>query len=130
MDNLDEELKKLKNKLKEAWCKETSYYPEEWSEKNPSCGQCMITTRYLVDHFGARAFFAHVLLPDGTEAPGGHFFAKINGKRVDLTEDQFPSGKHIIECREVSPKFLLRKPDARRRYDLMTARLEGARFDS
>ena len=123
---LDKELKDLRKKLEKAWCRETSYYKDQWTPENPSCGQCMITTRYLVEHFGARAAFAKAVLPDGTEAQGGHFFAEIEGKVVDLTADQFPGGTEIIKSRNVSLGYLKRGEDGRRRYDMLTRRLNDA----
>lgn len=126
---MDDQMKALKEKLKKAWCRETSYYPDQWTPQNPSCGQCMITTRYLVEHFNAKAVFARAVLPDGTKAPGGHFYAEIGGRPVDLTADQFPEGTKIEKIRNVSAGFLKRSPAASRRYDLMTARLEDVRLD-
>lgn len=126
----EDELSAIKEILRAAWCRETSYYPDQWTPENPSCGQCMITTRYLVEHFGAKAAFADAVLPDGSEAPGGHFFAEIDDAVVDLTAGQFPEGTEIIKRRNVSLSFLKSDPDGRRRYDLLTRRMNGATLDS
>lgn len=124
---MDESVKQeIKGRLRKAWCRETSYHPGEWTPENPSRGHCGVVTAYQMEHMGAKGFFAHAVLPDGAEDPGGHFFGEIDGRREDWTEDQFPPGTVIVKCREVSLKFLLRKPDTRRRYNLMTQRLEDA----
>ena len=121
--NLDEELKDLKKRLEKAWCRETSYYKKEWTPENPSCGQCMITTRYLVEHFNARAVFADAIFPDGKKASGGHYYTEIDGNPIDLTADQFPSGTKIEKVRYVTLSHLRADAGGRLRYNLLTQRL-------
>lgn len=127
--DLDEELKDLRKRLEKAWCRETSHNKDQWTPENPSSGQCMITTRYLVENFNARAVYADAHLPDGGKAKGGHYYAEIDGNPVDLTADQFPSGTKIEKVRYVTLSHLRAETDGRHRYNLLTQRLNDVTLD-
>ncbi len=73
----------LKERIKESWDRSTCYPPmqKEWSEENPSYGQCAVTALLIQDFYGGEILYNEVndhfwnVLPDGTE--------------IDLTRQQF-----------------------------------------
>ena len=56
---------------------------ERWSAQNPTLGQCSITAFLVQDLFGGQVF--GVPLKDG----GFHCFNVVEGRRFDLTSEQF-----------------------------------------
>ena len=83
-------LDRLKKVLLKSWSKETSYFPIEWSELNPSFGQCAVTALIVNDYFGGDIVWSEALLPNGEKI--SHFFNRINDEEIDLTRSQFPKG--------------------------------------
>ncbi len=69
----------LASALLRAWSIDTS---SAWTPDNPACGQCGVTSMVVQDLFGGE------ILKTGT--PGGmHFYNRVNGVRIDLTQAQF-----------------------------------------
>ncbi len=58
-------------------------YRPEWSEENPTLGQCSITSFLVQDIYGGRVF--GVPLPEG----GVHCYNDVDGCVFDLTSEQF-----------------------------------------
>ena len=71
--------------LLKCWCKDTCAprLQDEWSEANPTLGQCSITAFLVQDIFGGIVY--------GIERPGGNFhcYNDVDGCIFDLTSEQF-----------------------------------------
>ena len=65
--------------LLQSWSLATS---SGWLAENPARGQCNVTSLLLNDLFGAEIL--KTPLPDGD-----HFYNRIGGERLDLTDGQF-----------------------------------------
>lgn len=62
-----------------AWSIETSSL---WAPDNPARGQCGVTSLVVQDLFGGEIL--------KTRTPEGmHFYNRVNGARIDLTQSQF-----------------------------------------
>jgi len=84
------QLSKLEVALKNSWSKETTSDPDNWSQNNPSWGQCAVTSLVINDYIGGEIVWTQAKLPDGTEI--SHYLNKIGNKELDLTRNQFPEG--------------------------------------
>jgi hypothetical protein len=62
-----------------SWSLETS---GQWQAGDPARGQCNVTTLLVNELFGGE-----ILKTPLTE--GDHFYNRIDGKRIDLTDSQF-----------------------------------------
>lgn len=70
---------RIREALESAWSLETAV---QWSAENPANGQCNVTAAVIHDLFGGdilRTRFPAVW----------HYYNRIDGKRVDLTDSQF-----------------------------------------
>lgn len=65
--------------LLHSWSLETS---SRWLAENPARGQCNVTSLLLNQLFGAEIL--KTPLPEGD-----HFYNRLNGERLDLTDSQF-----------------------------------------
>jgi hypothetical protein len=79
--------------LKASWCRETAYRTDRpfWSEQNITRGQCTVTAMIVNDYFGGemkRGFSKKYNL--------FHYWNIIDGKKIDLTFDQFIGDKDDI----------------------------------
>ena len=95
-------INQLFNVLLNVWCKETTY---------PSCQK-----DYDYDLFGGTI---HKLKVNGG---GTHYFNKINGHYIDLTNDQFDLYDILLEYvpNEVVPReYCEKNADTKRRYQLL-----------
>jgi len=119
---LNMDLNTLEKALQKSWSKETSYRPNEWSDVNPSFGQCAITALIVNDYFGGDIVWSEALLPSGQKI--SHFFNMINGQEVDLTRSQFPDGTIIPKGIEVKKDF------ASTRDYLMSYKEKNSRYDA
>jgi len=72
---------KILNSLKKCWSEKSS---ENWSEENPSRGQCSVTAIVIQDNFGGD--IVKTLSKEGQ----WHYYNRINGISYDFTSDQFP----------------------------------------
>lgn len=79
--------------LEEAWCKETSSDPNNWSPSNPAWGQCAVTSLIAQDYFGGEIVWTAVTLPNGHKT--SHYFNLIDGEEKDFTRKQFREGTVI-----------------------------------
>lgn len=84
-ENVPEEVLVLYRKLLSCWCRETcaARLRDDWSEENPSLGQCSISSFLVQDILGGDVL--------GVPIGGGmiHCFNEVNGVRFDLTSGQF-----------------------------------------
>lgn len=101
--------------LLRCWCAETCTprMRADWSEENPSLGQCSVTAFLAQELFGGEVY--GVPLPDG----GVHCFNLAEGRIFDLSSEQFRGEKLVYttdhpqsreECfarRERYERFLL-----------------------
>ena len=109
--------------LRKAWCRETTHpsYQKDWSEDNPSCGQCCVTALAIQDLYGGDIYSCKV----GNHS---HYVNIINERIIDKTAEQF-GGKSKIKYisgsfRRRARESLLKNKDVKHRYELLKARLE------
>ena len=109
--------------LRKAWCAATAHpsYQKDWTEDNPSYGQCCVTALVIQDLYGGDIYSCKV-------GNNRHFVNIINERIVDETADQF-GGKSKIKYIDGSFKLrtkesLLKNKDVKERYELLKARLE------
>ncbi len=84
-----EDPRQLYDALKNIWCEYTCAprLRDEWSESNPTLGQCSITAFLVQDIFGGEVY--------GVLRPGGnyHCYNVVDGVTFDLTSEQFGDEK-------------------------------------
>jgi len=113
----------LRTVIEKSWSKDTSFDPDNWSEANPSLGQCAVTALIVNDHFDGEILWAEVIQEDGQKI--SHYFNKINEKEIDLTRHQFPEGTFVpsgTEKKKDFPntrKFMLSDTNTKKRYELL-----------
>lgn len=75
----------LYDALTHVWCRETSppRMRDDWTEENPTLGQCSITAFLVQDIFGGGVY--GILRPDGNY----HCYNDVGGHVFDLTSEQF-----------------------------------------
>jgi len=112
-------------RIRDAWCKETSYYPDKWSRLNPAVGQCVVTALVLQDIMGGSIIKCYV-----GEDRLSHYYLRTEGIDLDLTFEQWldddtyrPFIEEIVG--PVSREKLLANDDTRRRYILLSERVIG-----
>jgi hypothetical protein len=70
-----------------CWSRKTS---GQWSPHNPARGQCNVTALLINELFGGEIL--KTPLPEGD-----HFYNRIEGRRVDLTESQFATPVNYLD---------------------------------
>lgn len=106
-----------------AWSIDTcsARFRPDWSEDNPTAGQCTITAAIVRDFFGGELL--GLPLNDGA---GKHSFNRINGVIIDLACEQF--GKDALldfdAAVPVDAETLLEGGDKAERCALLRSRLE------
>jgi len=112
------------DRLEELWCAETCAprMRVDWSEDNPTLGQCSITAFLVQDVFGGKVYAMT------TDNGGLHCYNKIGEVIFDLTSEQFgeKAGELVYDCsllqdRESENHFF--KEEKRERYNLLKAKL-------
>ncbi|MEM7634924.1 MAG: hypothetical protein AAF299_10215 [Pseudomonadota bacterium] len=74
---------RIRSALVKAWSLETA---KQWTPDTPAAGQCNVTTVVVHDLFGGEIL--------RTGLPGydvDHYYNRIDGTVVDLTDSQFPA---------------------------------------
>lgn len=71
---------RVRTALKRAWSLRTA---KQWTLESPESGQCNVTAAVVFDLFGGRILRTSLPSVD-------HYYNEIDGKRVDLTDAQFP----------------------------------------
>jgi hypothetical protein len=72
--------RQIRRVLRHSWSLQTS---TKWTSENPAAGQCAVTALVINDRFGGS------ILKTRT-GDLWHFYNEIDGRRVDLTAEQFP----------------------------------------
>ena len=109
--------------LRKAWCAATAHpsYQKDWTENNPSYGQCCVTALVMQDLYGGDIYSCKV-------GNNSHFVNIINERIVDKTAEQFGGGNKIKyvsgSFRKRTRTSLLKSKDVKERYELLKARLE------
>ncbi|MDE1169644.1 MAG: hypothetical protein PW734_00300 [Verrucomicrobium sp.] len=131
--------------VRQAWCRETTYYKETWTPDNPAAGHCAVTAAWVQEKLGGE--IAHVLIDD-RGFHDSHFFNILpDGRRADLTRGQFSpdvrfdpplsaSNEELLAATAAmlrqekfegsAREFILSYPATKARYDLLKARCEAA----
>jgi hypothetical protein len=105
--------------IRSAWCRETSFWPDEWSPENPAHGQCAVTALIVQDYLGGDIWRGWVEFVT-------HYRNHVLGQTVDLSMQQFPKGSTWRPDVPVNRDRLLADPDTLRRYQQLTARMREA----
>ena len=104
--------KELKKLLTLSWKKETCSkgLRNEWSEENPSLGQCAITALIVNDFFGGKIMRCMA-------SSGSHYYNMIDNELVDLTVEQFLGEiPQYEDGEERTREYLLSNEDTKNRY--------------
>ncbi len=127
---MDTVLHDFEKALQAAWSHETSYYPDAWTQAQPSWGQCAVSTLVAQDVLGGEILWSRVVLPSGETV--SHYYNKINSEVIDLTRAQFPEGTVIpagvpkSDGFATTREYMLSNTDTRRRYELLKERVMRA----
>ena len=103
------------------WCTDTCAprMRGEWTADNPTLGQCSITAFLAQDIFGGRVY--GVPLKDG----GFHCFNVVDGRRFDLTSQQFGDAKlKYDDCPEQFREIHFARQEKRERYERLREMLK------
>jgi hypothetical protein len=108
--------------LRKAWCADTAHpsYQKDWSENNPSYGQCCVTALAMQDLYGGHIYECKV--------SGKRHYVNITpeGYLHDFTAAQFGDGQLVYSDMKLRTReSLLKNKDVKARYELLKARLDG-----
>ena len=109
--------------LRKAWCAATAHpsYQKNWTEDNPSYGQCCVTALVVQELYGGDIYSCKV-------GNNSHFVNIINERIVDETAEQFGEKSKIKyvdgSFRLRTRESLLKNKDVKERYELLKARLK------
>lgn len=109
--------------IRAGWTRETSADPDEWSEVNPSRGQCDVTSLVVLEYLGGDLQLAEVYL-DGEQVEHHYWNQLSANEALDLTGQQFTEGQDLRAPKMV-PQELIRskyptaREELRRRHDLL-----------
>ena len=85
----------LEAAIRAAWALDTCDPVDDWSEANPSRGQCGSTALTIHDLLGGELLIADVLRTDGSRQ-GVHYWNLLpDGTEIDLTREQFASNEVV-----------------------------------
>jgi GNAT superfamily N-acetyltransferase len=85
-------LGELESAIRDAWGRDTSDDPDEWSDTNPARGQCAVTALLVRDLVGGEILIANVLR-DGRRVERHAWNRLPSGLSLDLTRSQFANGE-------------------------------------
>ena len=105
--------------IRAAWCRETSFWPQDWTPENPAHGQCAVTALAVQDVVGGDIWRGRVEFVT-------HYWNHIPGADIDLTREQFPESSQRFVDVPVHRDRLLADPDTLRRYQLLKSRIAEA----
>jgi len=114
-------LRELETAISEAWSRETSDDPDEWSEANRARGQCAVTALLVRELLGGDIFVANVLR-DGVRVDRHAWNRLSSGLVLDLTRGQFTQGERFGEPRVEEPVLTHRNPE---RFATLRARVRS-----
>lgn len=110
------ELQTLIKSIQNAWRKDTSFWKNKWTPRNPAMGHCSVSALLLQKHFGGAIIYSKKsrhyanILPDGTW--------------IDLTRNQFHFKKNIQFDIIKTRHELLKDRDIYKRYCIYEKRVE------
>ena len=104
--------------LLKAWSLDTAV---QWTADNPASGQCNVTAAVIHDMFGGEIL--RTRLPDVW-----HYYNRIEGVRVDLTDSQFSAPGALFAAPETYSDDVTDKASAmtnipQREYDVLSTAL-------
>ena len=108
--------------LRKAWCRETAHpsYQGDWTEDNPSYGQCCVTALVMQDLYGGDIYECKV--------QGKRHYVNITqeGYLHDFTSSQFGDMQLVYsDMKQRTRTSLLKSQSVKERYDLLKARMEA-----
>jgi hypothetical protein len=107
----------LTQRLKLAWSRDTSYWPDRWSRERPAIGQCAVTALVVQDLIGGKLIRAKLDNDDE------HYWnVSEGGEEIDLTRDQFEPGTNIRLIGVADRAELFNEPGTGPRYHLLKRR--------
>jgi hypothetical protein len=112
--------------LRDAWCRETSSDPDNWTADNPAWGQCAVTALVLQDLLGG--FLLRCVIGDYS-----HYALGVpKGGVLDATREQFAAMEQeagrVFDMTpwETRPRsYVLSRLDTEKRYGLLRNRVVG-----
>jgi hypothetical protein len=112
--------------IRASWSLETCDPTDalQWTQANPSRGQCAVTALVLHDLFGGQLLEAEVHFRDGSRQ-GFHYWNRLAGVDVDLTREQFTRHEVLQESHVIDrlPEFPWR---AQEQYLIFRERVQAA----
>lgn len=115
-------LGELEAAIRAGWGRDTSDDPDEWSEENPSRGQCAVTSLLVRELLGGDILVANVVR-DGRRVERHAWNRFGPGVSVDLTRAQFRAGEQFTEAAVEEPLLTHRHPE---RFQTLRARVLAA----
>lgn len=103
-------LREIEAAVREAWGRETSDDPDEWSPTNPARGQCAVTALVIRELLGGDILVANVLRA-GVRVDRHAWNRLPSGLTVDLTREQFLRGEQFGEPQVEEPILTHRHPE-------------------
>jgi len=106
MESVDK--KSLREAFLKSWSRETSYprTKAQWSTKNPSFGQCAVTSLVVNDLYGGKIVY---------NTDYHHYWNVLeDGTVIDLTKDQFGKNITIKPQGETTREYILSSESAAR----------------
>jgi hypothetical protein len=119
-------LAELEAIIRNAWSKDTSDDPDEWTESNSARGQCGVTAMVIYQLLGGVLVLSEVSRA-GVRVETHYWNRLPSGLELDLTREQFHQGEQFGEPRVIDPAASRApKPDSLRRVGLLSARVKEA----
>jgi hypothetical protein len=115
-------LSEIEAAIRGAWGLDTSDDPDEWSETNPSRGQCAVTALLVRELLGGDILIANVIR-DGRRVERHAWNRLASGITLDLTRDQFVAGESFTEPAAEEPLITHRTPE---RFETLKMRVLAA----
>ena len=115
-------LSDLERVIAQAWGRDTSDDPNEWSEDNPARGQCDVTALLVRELLGGDILIANVLR-NGRRVERHAWNRLPSGLTLDLTRTQFRDGETFEQPVAQEPLAMRRTPE---RYELLAQRVRTA----
>lgn len=107
--------------LRKAWCAATAHpsYQKDWSEDNPSYGQCCVTALVMQEIIGGDIY-------ECTMGRKKHFYNVAPDHQMhDFTAEQFPIPRcYCKNNKRRTRASLLKNKDVKERYELLKTRLK------
>lgn len=114
-------LAEIETAIRAAWGRDTSDDPDEWSEANPSRGQCAVTSLLVRELLGGDILIANVIR-NGKRVERHAWNRLTSGVTLDLTREQFLAGEQFTQPAVEEPLITRRTPE---RYETLAARVRS-----